>query len=591
MALPKFPLGIRITAIDDATATVRKITDRLSHTLDPLRKVTGSVRAFAEATQYQKVLKGFQAVGAGVGQVVRSIVRGATYIGGAALGAAAGVYAIVRATAHAAVESATLAKKLGVNVRWLQEMHFAADMAEVSEGAFDKAMKLGVKNLGLAAVGNKKVSEGYRRLGINIFDARHKVRSMDSILPEVADRLNQLADPMRRAAIMATLFGKSGAEILPLMLKGSRAIAEFRAEARRLGLTLDDEVIEASFAFDEAWKLAKWSMLGARNAIGAALLPALSKLIEEGVGWFIKNRLPISQWAKEFAEHLPERIHKLVEGLKELRAKLEPVVEFGKKLVERFGPVPLLITAIATAFTISLVPAVFTTISALVSLSVALVSTPAGWVVLALAAIAAELAFVAGALAALAYLAYRHWDEIVAVFRRARDWIVRLWRDPVGTISEAWAKLPGLFFSVVTNVVAIVQRGRNLLSAGFVGFVGFVMRVTEPLRSFFAGLWDSILGRFEAVYEAIASKVRALSDLVPEWLRSGIRQVISSNDAPANDAVARASRRRPPAAGETRASTEVRVDFSNLPRGARVEQVANDGVALDLSLGYSMGGG
>ncbi len=528
----KFPLSVVIAAVDKWTAPLAKMQAKVNKTFAPLRELGTKLHALGEASGLRKLGSAFAEVGSAIGNVIRTIARFALVVGGAIAGAIAAVYSLVLGTARAGDQALETARKIGIGVEAYQELAYAAKLSGVDQATLTSTLSKLSRNMGLVALGNRAAAQGFRRLGVDVLDSNKKLRPVEDVLADVADALNKLDDPLKRNAIGAMIFGKSTAELNTLLKDGSKGLRDAAKEARRLGVVLSQDAAEASDEFMDAQERVKSALAGVRNTIGVALIPALTKLAEKLTAFLTAHREEIKSWAERFAKGLPERLDKLGRQFSEIVEDLRPLVRAIGRLIERFGAVKVAIAALSAVLVISLVPAVFSTIAALATLSTALVSTPAGWVVLAFAACA-----LAGA--AFAYVVIKigqHWEELWIAIR--------------------------LYLAV----------GKALL----VNWVN--------------DLADSIVSPFRTAFAWLEDKFRGLESMLPDWLRDslGLSVKVASSGAlgpPAAGAIAASS------GGKPGGQSSLKVEFVNAPKGTRVSEASSGGPDIDLSLGYSLAGG
>ncbi len=95
----------------------------------------------------------------------------------------------------------------------------------------------------------------------------------------IADKLAGIADPGAKAAAAMDIFGKSGANLVPLLSGGSKGISDLMAEADALGLVMSGKDAAAAAEFGDALDKLGGVVLSIRNAIGAALAPVLTDII------------------------------------------------------------------------------------------------------------------------------------------------------------------------------------------------------------------------------------------------------------------------------------------------------------------------
>ena len=161
-----------------------------------------------------------------------------------------GVFAVdqILSVAKAGLEYASslgeVATQLGVTTKSLQEYRYAASQAGVEQGEMDQALSQLTRRLGDAAQGSKSIQAAFDKLGVSVRDANGHVRDAGDVIPLIADGLQKIESPAERAAILVDLFGKAGQKLAPLLEGGAAGVNNLRDAAHKLGIVLDDGVIQ-----------------------------------------------------------------------------------------------------------------------------------------------------------------------------------------------------------------------------------------------------------------------------------------------------------------------------------------------------------
>jgi len=111
---------------------------------------------------------------------------------------------------------AKMSARTGIGVESLSELGYAAEMSGTSMESFEKSVRTMQKTLVAAAGGSAAAVGALRKLGLTAAD-------LDGLSPEqqfklIADQLSKIEDPAARAVVAMDIFGKSGAELLPIGL-------------------------------------------------------------------------------------------------------------------------------------------------------------------------------------------------------------------------------------------------------------------------------------------------------------------------------------------------------------------------------------
>src|SRR5262249_2778410 len=123
------------------------------------------------------------------------------------------------------------------------------------------------------------------KMGVNMYMIRQG--NLEQILPLIAEGFKANVDPMQQASAAQALFGKSWQDVLPLLNRGKAGLEAVRAALEANGIITAEQSKAAEVA-NQAWKDMAGAVKGARNAIAAELLPAITPLVN-GMADFIKN--------------------------------------------------------------------------------------------------------------------------------------------------------------------------------------------------------------------------------------------------------------------------------------------------------------
>lgn len=198
------------------------------------------------------------------------------------LAAAFGARAIGRAVSDSirlGDELAKAAQKSGIAVREFSELAYAAQLSDVEITGLSAALKKMQVSLSEGGTGSKGVLQTLTALGLRLDDL--KSRRPDQQFEVIGDAINGLKDPADRTRAAVELFGRAGADLLPLFEQGADGIRLLRAEAEDLGKTLDEEGAKRLQAADDATKRLKASTEGLSQTLAIKLSPAIAGAADE----------------------------------------------------------------------------------------------------------------------------------------------------------------------------------------------------------------------------------------------------------------------------------------------------------------------
>jgi phage-related minor tail protein len=323
-----------------------------------------------------------------------------------------------------------LSQKTGVSVESLSKFQQAANASGTSiEGVGAAMIKLN-RNL---ATGNAGAAEALTSLGISATDASGKLKSTDEIMLQVADKFKSMPDGANKTAAAMALFGKAGADMIPMLNGGRKSIEDLAA-------TMTGPFAKGADGLNDKLAELEGKLLILGVGIGTALMPLLNGIANA-----------VLAAANAFAA-MPGPLQAIVGGA----------------------------VALAAAFVV-LAPAISAVISiAGVLAGLKIGATIAGWAALAGPAITAISAAFSGL---LAFLTGTLLPGLLAFFS-----------GPVG-----WTVL------AVAAVVAMVIAFRQPLG----DFLNWLWNWGEPIRQFWAGLWNGVVTIASTSFNAIGRILQA----------------------------------------------------------------------------------
>lgn len=214
-------------------------------------------------------LQGMERAARGLGQALGSL--------GVLAVAAFGINAVSSAAALGD-KLDDLSEKTGITVRDLSVLRYAGEVTGTSFDAVAVGVRKLSQNMAAAAGGSKEQIAAFAALGVSVKGLDGNLRGSDKVLGDIADRFATFSDGPAKAALAIELFGKSGADMIPLLNKGSQGIAELRIEGERLGAVFGGELAEQSAEFNDNLKRIALSSEAARVQLVGQFIPTLNEL-------------------------------------------------------------------------------------------------------------------------------------------------------------------------------------------------------------------------------------------------------------------------------------------------------------------------
>ena len=205
------------------------------------------------------------------------------------LAGAAMIATFVGATVASAGTTDSLTKqalRADILVGELDAYNFAAEQAMgTSDGMAGALRQLAIRS-SEAARGTGSAVEAFGILGISVTDADGRIKSVNEILGESADKLNALEDNSQRLE----LADKLGLGELDLLLRqGSIGINALTAEARALGVATAEDS-KAAEEFNDQFNRVKRVLTATVRFVATSVLPTFTELAKKVQTWVQQNK-------------------------------------------------------------------------------------------------------------------------------------------------------------------------------------------------------------------------------------------------------------------------------------------------------------
>jgi len=383
----------------------------------------------------------------------------------------AGIAALGKRAIDTADNLNDLSQRTGVAVPILSKFGAAANDSGSSIDEVGKAMGRLAKGVVDPA---SKANEALRSIGINSTDASGKVRSMDAIMLDLADKFSRMPDGAEKTALAMELFGRSGANLIPMLNQGRGALSQYSA-------TIDTEMAQAADKFNDALNAIARSVAGPFNQAITSLLPFITQLAQGIAG--------LAQWFSGLPAPLQNIIFvvgALTAAFVLLAPAISAIISIGGALAGVFAG-GAIFAGIVPAIT-----AVGGALSGLLPILAAVFTGPVGWIALLVAA-------------GVAIYAFR--DQISAVFQG------------IGFVLQAAAQgFKSIFIDPITRALGAMANGigqlfqtlGGMLSRPFEAAAGAIRGIVNGV---IGGIQNAINGAIGGINQLIAAANRALAVL------------------------------------------------------------------------------
>lgn len=463
--------------------------------MDAMLKIRAQVDGANNIIQLNRGLQSVETTAKGVTGAMRGMTGAAAGLSGALgtlapLLSVAGLVGLVKNAVDAGDAMHDLAQSTGVSVEALAKFKKAAAVSGTDIESVAKAMgRLSRGMVEAAVTGKGKAAEGLNALSLSATNANGKLKSTDQVMLEVANRFKNMADGPAKNAIAFDLFGKSYAEIIPLLNMGGDVIDKLKVK-------MTDAFANKMDDYKDRLAILSGKVGALGMDLTVALLPAL--------------------------EAVTVAVTTAVDAFNQLPDVLKGVAVAGATLAIAWGPITgalkiavsgfeFFSAGIATAIKyVGLIGISFEGLAvAFTDLGFALAAVPiAGWI--------------AAAVAGLAALG-------VALYQNSKGF-----RD--------WANTSLNFIKVLAaDGMGTMQKFGQWLSSMWSGLVSTAQKVGSGIGQAFSGSFGLIANIAKSVFDFVAQKIAGLWNMLPEGVRKAIGGVGSYFQGAWNKAAGMAS--------------------------------------------------
>lgn len=493
-------------------AFILSATDKMSRIIDEaVKKSTDKLSAFERTT----------------GKIGRSMTKAGTVMLGASAAVGGSILAVGKSTADYAGDMYDMARGAGIGVEAFQKLAYAGRMSGVETEKLSASLVKFDRMVAEAAGGNKTYMQTFEDLGIKIKDSAGNLRQPNEIFEDVADIFHNTEDGIGKTALAVELFGKSGADLIPMLNDGKAGLKAFYAEAERLGLVLSDETTAKGDAFSNQLENIGEQVKGVKLQLGAALIPALSAAAEK----ISKVIDKITRWVQENPE---------------LVATIGNIAKTTGKWIAILGTAAIAIGSVA--FIILQFRKAFRAMSDAVTIGISIFKNIKNTFLVVdramkgytktqkLATVATRLfnkALKANpiltiisliiALGTAVYFVIKNWDKIAAWFKKLWNFIVGIFKAAWEAIKKVWSTVTGWFSNLWGRIKAGAGKAwdgiKNTISKAREG----VQKAWGSVKGWFSNLWGNVKSGISNAWGGIKDW---FSNLQPvEWMRGAWENV------------------------------------------------------------------
>ena len=389
---------------------------------------------------------------ANIGASMVKVGAGITAMGAAITGT---MWATVKGWADTGDEIAKMSTRTGVATETLSKLKYVGDLADVSFESLGNAFKFMGKNLDEATTtGTGPAADALLRLGLNLTELAAMTPEQQFLT--IADAISQVGDANARTAISMDIFGRSGTQLLTVMMQGKDAIAAQMAEAEKLGLVYSEDVAKSAEVFNDSLTTLQASMRGVVIALGPMIAQTMQDLIPA-----VTEAIPkITAWIKENGELVGSFI-KWGVAIGAVMSVIGPFLMAIGGVLMALGPIVSAIGSVIGA--LSGIGTAFTAAAAVVGAAAAALAAPVTLAAVAVGlAVSAVIANWEGIKEGLDVI----WDAIKWAASGVVDFLGGIWDGIVGVFTAGWDWISGILAQIAEAVGGLFGGIGDMLGFG-----------------------------------------------------------------------------------------------------------------------------
>ncbi|WP_421288132.1 phage tail tape measure protein [Aeromonas veronii] len=342
--------------------------------------------------------------------------------------------------------------------------------------------------LGRLASPPKAANDALAALNVKTADAAGNLRSLPDILDELYKKTSKMGDATRSGYFKA-IAGEEAFAALTVLTEqaGSGKLQELIAtlkqtqgEAGKVAKVMADNAIGDLDNLTSAWDDVGIQMMETENGPLRGIIQRITEIIQVTGDWMRAN---------------PE----LTSTLTRIAAVTAVTAAAGGSLLlivaGLLGPLAAIKMGLSTLLVYGgpLLTFIKALTMGMVRLGIAMLTTPIGWFIMGIVAIAAG-----------AYLLYKNWDGVT-------KWFSDLWAQCQASALAFWALLKELFSW--TPIGMLIMHWNEIWA--------FFDTLPAGAANKGKAIIDGLIGGISAKWESLKNKIKALTDLLPDWMKGG----------------------------------------------------------------------
>ena len=507
--------------------------------MDAMLKIRAQVDGANNIIQLNRGLQSVETTAKGVTGAMRGMTGAAAGLSGALgtlapLLSVAGLAGMIKNTIDAGDRMHDLAQSTGVSVEALSRFKKAAAVSGTDiEGVSKSLVKLS-KAMLEASTGNKTSEAAFNALGISVTKSNGQLKSSDAVMIEIANRFKAMPDGVAKTALAVKLFGRAGAEMIPMLNMGGDAIDKLKVK-------MTDAFADKMDDYKDRLAILSGKVSALGMDLSVALLPAL--------------------------EAVTVAVTTAVDAFNTLPDGLKAVTVAGTTLAIAWGPITGALRAVVAGFQF-LGTGIAAAVEYVSAIGIGFEGLTVAFTDLGFALAAVPVAgWIAAAVAGLAALG-------VALYQNSKGF-----RD--------WANTSVNFIKVLAiDGMGTMQKFGQWLGSMWSGLVTTAQKVGGGIAQAFSGPFGVIANVAKAVFGFVGQQIANLYNMLPEGVRKAIGGVGNYVQGAWNKAAGMTSAGGSSASNQSGAGTGFEPDLGAMDtaKKAKADKAAEEALKLQMQI-------
>jgi lambda family phage tail tape measure protein len=174
-----------------------------------------------------------------------------------------------------------MAERTGVAVEELSKLSYAAKLSDVTIEQLQMGLTKLNKGISETANGTGVVSKSFSAMGISVKNADGTLKNSAQVLNDIADKFASYQDGANKSALAIQIFGKSGAELIPLLNQGSDGLKRMGDELQRLGGVVTADAAKNAGLFNDNMDKLGVTISALGKSFANTILPYMIRFSQE----------------------------------------------------------------------------------------------------------------------------------------------------------------------------------------------------------------------------------------------------------------------------------------------------------------------